>query len=444
MVQALGTKGKLLLAFEDTYNETPAAPAAYDMPFNTHGLGDSQTLVKSNTIRGRTDPTRPGRGNIDDGGPVVVPVDVRHFPLWLRAKLGAPVTTNVSTAGTLTGATGVTTTIGTWTAVTDGAFKVAIDGSAATAVGPIDFSSGVTTMANVASKIQAAIRAVATGGFTNATVTWSDANTNFVITSGTTGASSAVSNLTAPASGTNISGATFMKCTAGTLVAGKALYQHVFKNSDTSPSAVIEAGNPDINFYALHNGMKVTSMGLSFALSNKELTANIELMGAKQTNAAASFVESATSYSFERFDDFQAIVKEGGVECAIITQIDINIDMGLDGDTFALGHGGYRSHVNKGTIAPTGTINAFFESAALLDKARNGTETSLEVILTNGDFSLAILMPEVLLERKTPGIEGPTGVKISLPYQAYFDNAAEDTSLQITVVNDVEAYAPAE
>lgn len=441
MNQALGAKGKLLLAFETTFGTTPDTPAAVSMPFDSFGLTAKQALVEPNTITGRRDPVRPGRGNIDPSGNIVVPLDVRYFGYWLKAMFGAPTTTDVSTAGSLTGATGVTTTIGTWTAVADGAFKISIDGSAVTAVGPIDFSGGVTTMANVASKIQAAIRAIATGGFTNATVVWDEANTRFIITSGTTGASSAVSNLTAPASGTNIAGAGFMKCTAGTLANGVTKYQHIFKVGDTMPSMVLENGFTDINVYALLNGCKVSGFSTSFALNNSALTASLDLMAAKETIGSATIDDSPTTHSLLRFDNFQAAVKEGGSTIGNCTRLDLSINFGLDGETFALAYGGFRGAINEGMIQPTGSIEAFFENATLLNKAVEGTESSIEVTLTNGNHSLSFEFPEIIFERQTPGIEGPGGVKITLPFRGYYDDNAGNSSVIVTLVNDVASYA---
>lgn len=96
-----------------------------------------------------------------------------------------------------------TTVVATWNGVTDGAFQVTIDG-VARSVTAIDFSSGVTTMALVASTIQTALRAVTSG---SEQVIWDSVFGRFVIISGSTASTSAISKLTAGASGTDISGA---------------------------------------------------------------------------------------------------------------------------------------------------------------------------------------------------------------------------------------------
>jgi hypothetical protein len=82
-----------------------------------------------------------------------------------------------------------------WTGVTAGSLKVTVDTGLAQTVTGLNFSAQ-TTMAGVASIIQA--------GITGVVVTWDAVYKRFVITSNTTGATSAISFLTAAGSGTDI------------------------------------------------------------------------------------------------------------------------------------------------------------------------------------------------------------------------------------------------
>jgi hypothetical protein len=111
----------------------------------------------------------------------------------------------------LTGATGLAAA---FIAVTNGSFSLSIDGVSAD-ITSLNFSTD-TTLAQIASRIQTAVRAIATGGFTLATVAVS--GTQFKISSGTAGDTSSVSVLEAvsPATGTDISGPGFMNGRLGT------------------------------------------------------------------------------------------------------------------------------------------------------------------------------------------------------------------------------------
>jgi hypothetical protein len=127
-----------------------------------------------------------------------------------RMAIGQVFTTP-QTGYLLTGAIG---TLAAFQAVTDGSFAVAIDGVSED-ITALDFSLD-TTLAQVASRIQTALQAVATGGFTAATAVIS--GTQIKISSGTAGDGSTVSFLdtVSPASGTDISGLGFLNGQTGT------------------------------------------------------------------------------------------------------------------------------------------------------------------------------------------------------------------------------------
>ena len=84
-----------------------------------------------------------------------------------------------------------------WTAVTSGGFEVTIDGGSAQNVASLNFSN-VTNLNGVASVINAVL--------TGAVVTWNSNFSQFIITSNSTGTTSAVGFAIAPISGTDISG----------------------------------------------------------------------------------------------------------------------------------------------------------------------------------------------------------------------------------------------
>lgn len=108
----------------------------------------------------------------------------------------------IYTPGYLTGGTSAQSNAGTWAAVTDGSFRVTVDGVTYNVDG-IDFT-GDLSMSDVATTIQTALRAATSG---TETVVWS--TDHFVITSGDTSSTSAVSLLETSTGtvGTDISGA---------------------------------------------------------------------------------------------------------------------------------------------------------------------------------------------------------------------------------------------
>lgn len=82
--------------------------------------------------------------------------------------------------------------LATWQAITDGAFTITIDGGAAQNITTLDFSA-VANMNGVAAAIAAKV--------TGATIVWNSIDSDFVVTSATTGATSSVSFASAPTGG---------------------------------------------------------------------------------------------------------------------------------------------------------------------------------------------------------------------------------------------------
>jgi hypothetical protein len=123
-----------------------------------------------------------------------------------------------------------------FTGITTGAFKVAINGAPETAVSGLNFS-GAGSLSAVAAIIDAALA--------GATVTWDEVNKRFVFTSDTTGVSSGVAFLNAPAAGVDISGLLRGRSTdEGYLIQGAA--------AETAVQAVQTLANISADWYGLY------------------------------------------------------------------------------------------------------------------------------------------------------------------------------------------------
>lgn len=215
--------------------------------------------------------------------------------------------------------------------------------------------------------------------------------------------------------------------------------EHIFKIGNTMPSLTIEQGYPDVNVFQQFAGVRVSKLGFKFG-GDSELTASVDVMGCKETLAATTFDAAAKAVNFLPFQNLNATIKEGGVTVANILSCDINFDFGLDGDSYAIGGKGFRTYIDPGIVSISGTIKAFFQSKDLLNKAVNGTESSLELRLEQDDWSLTFKLPELVYERQSPGIDGPRGVNIELPFKAYYRADAGRSASIITLVNNQEQY----
>jgi hypothetical protein len=217
-------------------------------------------------------------------------------------------------------------------------------------------------------------------------------------------------------------------------------YTHVFKVTDRQPSLVLEQQYPDITAYEMFNGCKVNKFSFAYG-GDKELTANIDLMGAKRTIGVVPFASDLTDISLLKFSNFHGSIEEGGSPLAIVTEASLNVDFGLDGNTYAIGGGGYRTALPEGYLQVSGNIKAFFEDTVLLNKAINNTRTSLKFKFANGTHSLGFYMEEVLIEQTSPGIESEKGIMINLPFKAFYNSGTGGSAIVATLVNDYASYA---
>lgn len=96
--------------------------------------------------------------------------------------------------------------LSTWTTITNGGFHITVDAGSSTNITGLNFSSDTTLNA---------VAATITAGLTGATCTYDPDFQRFFITSTTTGATSAISFLTAPTAGTDISTLLEMTNTVG-------------------------------------------------------------------------------------------------------------------------------------------------------------------------------------------------------------------------------------
>ena len=227
---------------------------------------------------------------------------------------------------------------------------------------------------------------------------------------------------------------------ASSAVSGKdGYYQHVFKIGDDAPSFTLEKAFPGISQYIRDSGCKASKMSISVG-GDGELTSTISIMGAREGIEDASMSTQPVTAGFDRADNFKKKKKIGGTDVAVATSFSIDIDAGLDGDSYCIGNGGYRTAICEGLVNISGTMEAFFKDASFLKMAENDVETSMELTLAQGDLSLKIKLPEAKFAKTSPSIDGPTGVKQSLNYNAYYEDNSDNGAIVVTLVNKVASY----
>lgn len=227
------------------------------------------------------------------------------------------------------------------------------------------------------------------------------------------------------------------------ITGGGAPYTYTATIADLPVGMTYEKGFTDLDLYFLATGCRIASWKIGCTagqINPLELT----LMGADQDSGTVSFDDGAVEYSHAPFSSFKAAVKEAaaGTELATVTDWSLSGNNNLDGSAYVIGAGGTRQSLPAGTVVIEGSLTCLFTDTTLYDKALAGTPSKLVFEMYNGDGTgtpagnekITITLDEVMFQPKAPPIDGPKGVKVEVPFVAYYDTGASASAVKIEVL----------
>lgn len=206
---------------------------------------------------------------------------------------------------------------------------------------------------------------------------------------------------------------------------------NVLKCGTTQKGFSLEAAFRDIGRFHVYKGCIVNTFSMSVKPEG-EVTGSFNFVGLDMANAATSVdADTYTVPAVKRaFDGFTGSILEGGGAIASITGIDLSLENGLEAAKTLFTDSATEMFEGRSNL--TGTVSAYFEDDAMLQKFIDETPSSIEFTLTDPDGNtLTFLLPRVIYTGGTPGISGESGIVISLPFQATYDET-EATNLKIT------------
>lgn len=182
------------------------------------------------------------------------------------------------------------------------------------------------------------------------------------------------------------------------------------------------------NPYYLYTGVEINNLQLQIS-ANAMITGTMSVVGKGQETASAE--PAGSTYNPESttspLDSFSGELKENGNTIAVITEIQLNLENGLE-PRYVVG--------SKDSITPSsgrsncsGTITAYFEDSTLVDKFLNETESSIEFTLPDGAGNeLKVILPRIKYTGGQPDVSGEGPITLSMPFQALLD-ATESTNI---------------
>lgn len=204
---------------------------------------------------------------------------------------------------------------------------------------------------------------------------------------------------------------------------------NVLKVGTTQKFYTFERRFVDVSEYYRFTGCMVNTLSLSIR-PDAIVTGSFGIVGKDMANASSALGSPTDVASNEPFDSFTGTIEEGGASIATVTALDINIDNGLD-PAMVVG-ASTTPQFFAGRSNVTGTLSAYFETEALLQKFIDETETSIEVVLEDVDGnSLTILLPRIKYTGGAMDVTNEDGVVVNMPFQAVRDSS-EATNLKLT------------
>jgi len=208
---------------------------------------------------------------------------------------------------------------------------------------------------------------------------------------------------------------------------------NVLKVGTTPKFMSIEDYAADIDQARVFTGMSVSTMGISLA-PNQMVTTTFGMVGKDMTMSATEKTQDAASGAapFDAYSGDISIGNVGGASAvAIVTALDFTLNNSY-APTFVIGDDSAPS-LEYGRAEVEGTLTAYFEDAALINRFLNETETEIEVSVDDptGANSYTFQFPRVKINSADVGVDGPTSRMISMSFVALYD-ATEETNLKIT------------
>lgn len=221
------------------------------------------------------------------------------------------------------------------------------------------------------------------------------------------------------------------------------VYTHTFKIQDDVESFWIQtlyATNPAS--YVLSSGLKISSMSMDMG-TDGELTTTLSVMGKNQALSASPVAGVAEKPLFQRLNNNMGKLLLDGEEYGDVTAFTLNVDNGLDGDTYTIGGGGTRGDISEGLSGVSGQLTVLFKGPQLIYDALNSTHKSAKIVFTRTEGSMTFDIQEFLLSAQTPSIDGPAGLRLGMDWQAFWAIGSNESAIMATLVNAHETYADA-
>lgn len=209
----------------------------------------------------------------------------------------------------------------------------------------------------------------------------------------------------------------------------------ILKVGTTPKFFSIEDYASDIDQARLFTGMTVSTLGISMA-PNQMVATTFGMVGKDMsiTQTQKTLTASSTNAPFDAYSGSIGIGAIGTgtpSSVAVVTGIDFTLENSY-APTFVIGSDSAPS-LEYGRAEVSGTISAYFEDAALINRFLNETETGVQVIVNDptGSNPYTFKFPRCKINSADVGVDGPTSRIVSMEFVGLYDTG-EASNMEIT------------
>lgn len=173
--------------------------------------------------------------------------------------------------------------------------------------------------------------------------------------------------------------------------------------------------------YHRFTGVELNTLSLAIN-ANAMITGSFGVLGQNMVTATTAITGAtyAPATTTSPLDSFTGTLNEAGTPIAVITEISLSIENGLEARYVVGSKQSIRPSIGRSNV--TGQVTAYFENSALLDKFINETESSIVFELPDGAGNkYTFTLPRIKYTGGQPDVDGEGPITLSMPFQALLD-----------------------
>lgn len=182
--------------------------------------------------------------------------------------------------------------------------------------------------------------------------------------------------------------------------------------------------------YHRFTGVELNTLSLAIN-ANAMITGSFGVLGQNMVTATTAIAGAtyAPATTTSPLDSFTGTLNEAGTPIAVITEISLSIENGLEARYVVGSKQSIRPSIGRSNV--TGQVTAYFENSALLDKFINETESNIMFELPDGAGNkYTFTLPRIKYTGGQPDVDGEGPITLAMPFQALLDPIT-DTNIMI-------------